>query len=89
MDGIVQHDALKPLYVCSHWLMSRTSTLDFQDPSCKVVDTFLCAEGIRQGCVAGPLFFGAATLGAFKEVQRACLEVNFISVLDDCPSVCR
>jgi len=87
MDGILQHDALKPLYRYSRWLLSRPSTLVLQDPSCTVVSTFLCAEGIRQGCVASPLFFGAATLGAYKEVQRACPEVTFTSMVEDCPSV--
>jgi len=54
MVGIVQHDELKPLFSCSHWLLSRPSILFLQDPLCNVVSTFLCAEGHQTGLCARP-----------------------------------
>ena len=69
MVGIVQDDALKPLFSYFHWLLSRRSTLVLQDPSCNVVSTFLCAEGHQTGLCARTPFVGAATLGACREVE--------------------
>ena len=71
LSGVYEHPQLATFFRILHWAYCKPSTLLVRGKGGEVVAKIESEEGVRQGCVLGPLAFAVGTLGLLEGVKEA------------------
>jgi Reverse transcriptase (RNA-dependent DNA polymerase) len=67
----------------AQWAYSKPSVLLVRNSTGEVITSLDSAEGVRQGCVLGPLLFATATLQLLTDLKEKFPNCEIIAYLDD------
>lgn len=78
-----QYPELSSFYRLMHWAYSAPSALLVRGEGGDFVSCLRSEEGVRQGCVLGPLAFAVTTLKLLSEVRESFPSTTVTAYLDD------